>query len=110
MSAKHEWKPLRRLAEIALWPSMHHEFGFLHLLLIGAIVFLIARAIPYLAIGAIVLMLVAGMFPGDPVAGFIGNLAASLVAPLVLFWILWTAIKMIIGFKPRRHRSQREHE
>ena len=89
---------------------MDHEFGFSQLLLIGAIIFVVARAIPYLAIGAVVLMVGAEMFPGDPLAGLVGKLAASLMTPLLLFWILWTAIKMIIGFKPRRHRGRCQHD
>lgn len=97
-------------AEVALLACMSHDFGFAQLLLLAAILFLVSRAIPYLAIGAPVLMLVTRMFPDDPAAQVIGNLVSNLLVPLILLWMLSAAIKMILGFKTGRHGCRRDQD
>jgi len=102
--------PDARSAEIALSACMSSDFGFAQLLLLAAILFLVSRAISYLAIGALVLILVTRMFPDDPGAQVIGNLVSNLLVPFILVWILSTAIKTILGFKTRRHGCRRDQD
>lgn len=97
-------------AEIVLSACMSPDFGFAQLLLLATILFLVSRAIPYLAIGALVLILVPRMFPDDPAAQVIGGLVSNLLVPLILLWMLSTAIKMILGFKTRRHGCRRDQD
>ena len=89
---------------------MSPDIQFAHLLLLVAILFVVSRAISYLAIGAVVLALVTRMFPDDPAAQLIGNLASNLLVPLILVWFLGRAIKTILGFKTPRHGWRRDHE